>query len=52
MREKTVKVRVRALFRVVHEGNPHIDGDTFTVPENVAEEWERSSWVEPVTGKT
>jgi hypothetical protein len=49
--EKTVKVRVNAPFRVVHEGNPHTDGDTFTAPEELAHEWERSRWVERVTGK-
>jgi len=49
MPEKTVKVRVTAPFRVVHEGNPHTDGDTLTVPDNVAQEWERSGWVERVT---
>lgn len=52
MPDKTVKVRVKAPFRVVHEGNPYTDGDTFTVPENVAQEWEQSRWVERVTGKT
>ena len=49
--EKTVKVRVNAPYRVVHEGNPHTDGDTFMVPEDLAREWERSRWVERVTGK-
>jgi hypothetical protein len=46
--EKTVKLRVKAPFRIVHEGNPHTDGDTFTVPENLAQEWERSGYVERV----
>lgn len=50
--EKTVKVRAKAPFRVVYQGNPQSDGDTFTVPEKVAQEWERSRWVERVTGKT
>lgn len=49
MAEKIVKVRVRAPFRVVHEGNPHTDGDTLTVPVNVAQEWVRNGWVEQVT---
>lgn len=52
MPEKTVKVRAKAPFRVVYQGNPQSDGDTFTVPEKVAQEWERSRWVERVTGKT
>ena len=49
MAEKTIKVKVQAPFRVVHEGNAFTDGDTLTVPENVAQEWERSRWVERVT---
>jgi hypothetical protein len=48
--EKNIKVKVQAPFRVVHEGNAFTDGDTVTVPENVAAEWERSGWVEKVAG--
>jgi hypothetical protein len=40
--EKPTKVRVSD--RVVHEGKPYTKGDTLTVPEHVAEEWERSRW--------
>jgi len=52
--EKTVKVKVNAPYRVVHpdDGTAHVKGDTLTVPENVAEEWERSRCVERVTGKS
>jgi hypothetical protein len=46
MPEKTVKVRVSDRWRVVHDGKAYVKGDTLTVPENVAEEWERSRWVE------
>jgi hypothetical protein len=43
-----VKVRVKAPWRVVHEGKPYGDGDLVTVPGHVAAHWERSSWVERV----
>lgn len=46
--EKTVKVKVQAPYRVVHEAIAHTEGDTLTVPESVAREWERSGWVERV----
>jgi hypothetical protein len=39
-------------WRVVHEGKPYVKGDTLTVPENIAREWERSGYVERVTGKS
>jgi hypothetical protein len=29
-----------------------IKGDMLTVPENVAQEWERSGYVERITGKS
>lgn len=51
MPEKTVKVRVKPPFRVVHEGKPHTDGDVLTVNEDVAGQWVRSGFVERVTGK-
>jgi hypothetical protein len=53
MPEKTVKVKVIDRWRVVDPdtGEAHTKGDTLSVPENVAEEWERSGWVERVTGK-
>jgi hypothetical protein len=47
--QKTVKVRVSDRWRVVHEDKPYHKGDTLTVPENVAQEWERARWVERVT---
>lgn len=50
MTEKQVKVRVCDRWRVVHDGQPHVKGDTLAVPEDVAAEWERNHWVERVTG--
>ena len=49
MSEKQIKVRVSDRWRVVHDGKAYTKGDTLTVPENVAQEWERSGWVERVT---
>jgi hypothetical protein len=51
MPEKPVRVRVSDRWRVVHDGKPYHTGDTLSVPENVAQEWERSGYVERVTGK-
>jgi hypothetical protein len=51
MPEKQVKVRVSDRWRVVHDGNACIFGDELTVPENVAQQWERSRWVERVTAQ-
>jgi hypothetical protein len=48
MSEKQVKVRVCDRWRVVHDDKPYVNGETLTVPENVAQEWERSGWVEKV----
>jgi hypothetical protein len=52
--EKAVKVRVSDRWRVVNpvDGTAHIKGDTLTVPEHVAEEWERNRWVERVSSKS
>lgn len=50
--EKAVSVKVQAPFRVVHEGNAFTHGDTLTVPESIGAEWERSRWIERVTGKS
>ena len=52
MADKQVKVRVSDRWRVVHDGKVYTKGDTVTVPENVAQEWERSGYVERVTDKT
>ena len=46
-----VKVRVSDRWRVVYDGNAYLKGDTLTVPEHVAQEWEQSRWVERVTTK-
>jgi hypothetical protein len=49
MTEKTVKVKVLAPFRVVHDATAYTDGDEVTVPEHVAQEWQRSGYVERIT---
>jgi hypothetical protein len=49
--EKTVKVRVSDRWRFVHDGESYVKGDELTVPESVAQEWERSRWVERVTAQ-
>ncbi|WP_156661044.1 hypothetical protein [Mycobacterium sp. 852002-51163_SCH5372311] len=36
-------------WRVVYDDKPYVKGETVTVPESVAAEWERSRWVERVT---
>jgi hypothetical protein len=48
MSEKQIKVRVSDRWRVVHDGKPYVKGDTLTVSEGVAQEWEESRWVERV----
>jgi hypothetical protein len=52
MGEKTVKVKVIDRWRVIHDDKAYRKGDTLTVPESVADEWQRSGWVERVTGKS
>ncbi len=51
---KKIKVRVIDRWRVVHpdDGTAHVKGDELTVPEATAQEWERSGYVERVTGKS
>lgn len=51
MPEKTINVRVSDRWRVVHDGKAYAKGETLTVPEHLAQEWEQSRWVERVTGK-
>jgi len=36
-------------WRAVHDGRPYVKGETVTVPESVAAEWERAHWVERVS---
>jgi hypothetical protein len=50
--EKHVKVKVSDRWAVVHDGNRYVKGDMLTVPEHVAEEWERNRWVERVSTKS
>lgn len=51
MPEKNVKVKVLSNYRVSHDGKPHVGGQTATVPEHVAQEWERAGFVELVKGR-
>jgi hypothetical protein len=50
--EKQVKVKVIGRWSVSHDSKRHIEGDTVTVPESVAVEWERNHWVERVSSKS
>jgi hypothetical protein len=50
--DKPTKVRVSDRWQVIHDGKPYTKGDTLTVPEHLAEEWDRSRWVERVTQRT
>ncbi|MGC2652917.1 MAG: hypothetical protein WA317_04775 [Mycobacterium sp.] len=43
---KTVKVKVNAPFRMVHQGEPYSNGAELTVPDEVAQHWQRSGFVE------
>jgi hypothetical protein len=47
--EKKVKVKVVDRWSVVHDGQRYTKGDELTVSEDVAQEWERSRWVERVS---
>ena len=46
--EKQVKVKVIDRWSVVHHDQRYVKGDTLTAPESVAQEWERSGYVERV----
>ncbi len=48
---KSVKVKVSDRWAVVHDGTRYANGDTVTVPEHVADEWERNHWVQRVVPK-
>lgn len=47
-----VKVKIRAPWRVVHDGKPYTDGDQVEVPGHLAGHWERSGWAERVKPRT
>lgn len=49
--QKPVKFRVTGPWQVVHDGKRYTEGQEATVPEHLAEERERSRWVERVTSK-
>jgi hypothetical protein len=46
-----VKVRVCRPYRVLHEGVAFIAGETLDIPNDQAQLWIRSGWVEPVSLK-
>jgi hypothetical protein len=50
--EKKVKVKVIDRWSVVHDGQRYTKGDEVVVPEDVAQEWERSGYVERVSSKS
>jgi len=52
MSDQTVKVKVVGNYRVFHDDKAHVGGDVVSVPEDVAAEWQRNGWAEPVTSKT
>ncbi len=48
----SVKVKVNAPFRVVHDGTAYVGGDEFDVPaDDTTNLWVRAGWVERVTKK-
>lgn len=48
---KPTKVRVTGPWQVQHDGNLYYEDQEATVPEHVAEAWERARWVERVSPK-
>lgn len=52
MIEKHIRVKVIDRWRVVHDGKAYTKGDQVSVPEKVADEWERNRWVERATAKS
>jgi hypothetical protein len=48
MTDKQIKIRVSDRWSVAHDGKRYVQGDTLTVPEATAKEWEQSGWVERV----
>ena len=46
--DKQVTVKVIDRWRIVHGDKPYLKDDVLVVPENVAQEWERSGYVERV----
>lgn len=46
--EKQVTVKVIDRWSVVHDDQRYVKGDSVSVPESVAQEWEDSGYVERV----
>ncbi len=51
MADKNVKVRVLGNYRVVDVDKGYAGGEEVSVPEHVAQQWERRGWFERVAGK-
>jgi hypothetical protein len=49
MTDKQVKIKVTGRHSVAFDGKRYVDGDSATVPEAVAAEWEREGWAERVS---
>ncbi len=49
--DKPVKVKVCDVWSVAHDGKRYVNGDTLSVPEHIADEWERNRWVKRVVPK-
>ncbi|MFY9765373.1 MAG: hypothetical protein WAK42_10305 [Mycobacterium sp.] len=48
----TVRVKVVAPYRVLHEGTPYVGGDVLEVPNDEEHDtWRKSGWVELVKEK-
>jgi hypothetical protein len=52
MADKKVTVRVLGNYRVVDGDKGYAGGEQVSVPEHVAQRWERRGWVERVTSSS
>jgi hypothetical protein len=51
-RTRKIKVRVNNPYRVIHEGNAFVGGQTLSVPDDLElSRWIESGWVTKVKGK-
>jgi hypothetical protein len=47
--KETVKVKVNAAFRIVHQGVPYADGAVIEVPkDDTTDTWLKTKWIAPV----
>jgi hypothetical protein len=47
--KRSVRLKVVAPYRVIHEGKPYVGGDVVDVPADTADTWLKSKWAEPVS---